>query len=42
MIVGFAMDNSASVILNGMEGRAPAILLVKGNAACEIVEPRQI
>ena len=39
-IVGFAMNDSVSVILNGVEGRAPAVLLVKGKAACEIVEPQ--
>ena len=39
-IVGFAMNDSVSVILNGVEGRVPAILLVKGRAACEIVEPQ--
>ena len=32
------MDDAASVILNGVEGRAPAFLLVKGSAQCEIVE----
>ena len=39
-IVGFAMDDSTSVVLDGVEGRAPALLLVKGTAACEIVEPQ--
>jgi AraC family ethanolamine operon transcriptional activator len=39
-IVGFAMNESASVILDGVEGRAPAILLVRGKAVCEIVEPQ--
>ena len=38
--VGFPMDDTASLILNGVEGRAPALLLVKGNANCEIVEPQ--
>jgi AraC-like DNA-binding protein len=37
-IVGFAMNDQASVILNGTEGRAPAVLLVKGKAVCELVE----
>ena len=36
--VGLTMDDTASLILNGVEGRAPALLLVKGNAQCEIVE----
>jgi AraC family ethanolamine operon transcriptional activator len=34
------MDDSDSLILNGVEARAPAFLLVKGNAQCEIVEQR--
>ena len=37
-IVGLMMDDAGSLILNGMEGRAPAFLLVKGSAQCEIVE----
>jgi AraC family ethanolamine operon transcriptional activator len=37
-MIGFAMDDVSSVILNGLEGRAPSILLVRGRAACEIVE----
>jgi AraC family ethanolamine operon transcriptional activator len=37
-IVGLMMDDAASLILNGVEGRAPAFLLVKGSAQCEIVE----
>ena len=32
------MDDAASLILNGVEARAPAFLLVKGSAKCEIVE----
>jgi AraC family ethanolamine operon transcriptional activator len=32
------MDDAASLILNGVEARVPAILLVKGSAKCEIVE----
>ena len=39
-IVGLMMDDAASVILNGTEARAPAFLLVKGSAQCEIVEPQ--
>ena len=38
--VVFPMDDTASVILNGVEGRAPALLMVKGSAVCEIVEPQ--
>jgi AraC family ethanolamine operon transcriptional activator len=38
--VSFPMDDTASLILNGVEGRAPALLLVKGAASCEIVEPQ--
>ena len=37
-IVGFAMEDGVSLIINGVEGRAPALLLVKGTATCEIVE----
>jgi len=39
-LVYFPMDDAASFILNGVEGRAPALLLVKGAASCEIVEPQ--
>ena len=37
-IVGFTMDDAASVIIDGVEAAAPALLLVKGTATCEIVE----
>lgn len=37
-IVGFAMNDSASVILDGVKARLPALLLVKGAPTCEIVE----
>jgi AraC family ethanolamine operon transcriptional activator len=37
-IVGFTMDDDASVIIDGVEAPAPALLLVKGTATCEIVE----
>jgi AraC family ethanolamine operon transcriptional activator len=39
-LVGFPMDDAASLTLNGVEGRAPSVLLVKGTATCEIVEPQ--
>jgi AraC family ethanolamine operon transcriptional activator len=39
-IVGLLMEDTASLILNGEEARGPAILLVRGNAKCEIVEPQ--
>jgi len=39
-IVGFAMDDDFSLVLNGVAARGPALLLVKGTAACEIVEPQ--
>jgi AraC family transcriptional regulator, ethanolamine operon transcriptional activator len=39
-IVGLMMDDAGSLILNGMEARTPAFLLVKGSAKCEIVEPQ--
>jgi AraC family ethanolamine operon transcriptional activator len=37
-LIGLAMDDASSVILNGLESRAPSILLVQGRAVCEIVE----
>jgi AraC family transcriptional regulator, ethanolamine operon transcriptional activator len=37
-IVGLAMDDAASLVIDGVEARAPALLLVKGTATCEIVE----
>ncbi|KRQ95486.1 helix-turn-helix domain-containing protein [Bradyrhizobium valentinum] len=37
-IVGFTMDDAASLIIDGVEARTPALLLVKGTATCEIVE----
>ena len=39
-ILGLMMEDAASLILNGMEVRGPAFLLVKGSARCEIVEPQ--
>jgi AraC family transcriptional regulator, ethanolamine operon transcriptional activator len=39
-IVAFAMDDAVSVIINGVEVRQPSLLLVKGEAFCEIVEPQ--
>lgn len=37
-IVGLAMDDSSSVTLDGVQGRAPSILVVRGRSVCEIVE----
>jgi AraC-like DNA-binding protein len=37
-IVGLTMDDAASLIIDGVEVRAPTLLLVKGTATCEIVE----
>jgi hypothetical protein len=37
-IVGLAMDDTASLIIDGVEARPPALLLVKGTTTCEIVE----
>lgn len=39
-VVGLTMDDAFSVILNGLEGRAPSILFARGRATCEIVEPQ--
>jgi AraC family transcriptional regulator, ethanolamine operon transcriptional activator len=37
-IIGFAMDDSTLLTVNGVEGRSDALLVVKGTAMCEIVE----
>jgi AraC family ethanolamine operon transcriptional activator len=37
-IVGLMMDDEASLLVNGVESRAPALLLVKGTARCDFVE----
>jgi AraC family ethanolamine operon transcriptional activator len=37
-IVGLAMDDTASLIIDGVQARPPALLLVKGTTTCEIVE----
>ena len=37
-IVGFAMNDAASVVLNGVKSHAADFLLVKGSAVCDIVE----
>lgn len=34
------MDDALSVIIDGVEARSSSVLLVKGEAACEIVEPQ--
>jgi AraC-like DNA-binding protein len=39
-IVAFAMDDAVSVIIDGVEVRQPSLLLIKGEALCEIVEPQ--
>ena len=39
-LVYFPMSDAVSFILNGVEGRAPSLMLIKGRAACEIVEPQ--
>ena len=39
-IIAFAMDDAVSVVINGVEVRQPSLLLVKGEAPCEIVEPQ--
>jgi AraC family ethanolamine operon transcriptional activator len=39
-LVYFPMNDAASFILNGVEGRSPSLMLIKGRAACEIVEPQ--
>jgi AraC family ethanolamine operon transcriptional activator len=39
-IICYGMDDSVSAILNGTEVRPPSVLLIKGNASCEFVEPQ--
>lgn len=39
-ILGFGMDDATTLILDGAEVRPPVAVLVKGEAACEIVEAR--
>jgi AraC family transcriptional regulator, ethanolamine operon transcriptional activator len=39
-IVAFAMDDAISLIINGADIRVPTLLLVKGDAVCDIVEAR--
>ena len=37
-IVGFAMDDTVALLIDGVEVRSPGMLLVKGTTTCEIVE----
>lgn len=39
-IVAFAMDDAVSVIIDGVEVRQPSLLIARGEAPCEIVEPQ--
>lgn len=39
-IVGFGMDDAASVVLDGKEFRPPSMLLIMGEVACEFIEPQ--
>lgn len=39
-LVGLTMDDTSTVILNGLDARPPSVLLVRGRAVCEIVEPQ--
>jgi AraC family ethanolamine operon transcriptional activator len=39
-LVYFPMDDAASFTLNGVEGSVQSLMLVRGRANCEIVEPR--
>ena len=41
-IIGLLMDDAASLTLNGVEGRAPALLLVKGSAHARSSSSRPI
>jgi AraC family ethanolamine operon transcriptional activator len=37
-IIGMMMDDEGALIMNGVEACAPALLLVKGTARCQVVE----
>lgn len=39
-IVCFGMEDAVAAILDGVEVRPPSIMLVRGEAACEFVEPQ--
>lgn len=39
-ILCFGMDDAVSAILDGAEVQPPSVLLIKGEAACEFVEPQ--
>jgi AraC-like DNA-binding protein len=39
-IVAFAMDDALSLIIDGVDIRSPALLMAKGDVACDIVEPQ--
>lgn len=39
-IVAFTMDDTLSLIINGVDIRPPALLLAKGDTVCDIVEPQ--
>ncbi len=39
-VVGFGMDDEVSVVVDGVAARPPTILLARGKAPCEIIEPR--
>lgn len=39
-IIGFVMDDSLAVTVDGAEARMPSVLLIRGEAACEMVEPQ--
>ena len=39
-IICVAMDDAVSAILDGVEARPPSLLLIKGEAPCELVEPQ--
>ncbi|MGQ0685873.1 helix-turn-helix domain-containing protein, partial [Bradyrhizobium sp.] len=38
-IIGFGIDDTVSAIIDGVEAPPSSVLLVKGQATCEIVEP---
>jgi len=40
IMIAFAMDDAAEVTVNGRRVQQPAVLVLRGSSACELVEPR--
>lgn len=40
VMIAFAMDDAVSVVVNGVPAYQPSVLIMRGSASCEVVEPR--